>query len=101
MIVRERNKLPALSLEVKTLNDSSMKWYSVTFGASCVFLRMRRNHGQEQVFKSEEKLLLSLAIEWMESENRSIDILETKQTARSTKVAVKLLISSQMFHNTS
>ena len=99
MIVSEGNKLPALSLEVKALNDSSMKWYSVTFGASCVFLRMRRN--QEQVFKSEEKLLLSLAIEWMESENRSIDILETKQTARRTKVAVKLLISPQMFHNRS
>ena len=99
MIVSEGNKLPALSLEVKALNDSSMKWYSVTLGASCFFLRMRRN--QEQVFKSEEKLLLSLAIEWMESENRSIDILETKQTARRTKVAVKLLISPQMFHNTS
>ena len=90
MIVSEGNKLPSLSLEVKALNASSIKWYSVTFGASCFLLRMRRN--QEQVFKSEEKLLLSLAIEWMENENRSIDILETKQTARSTEVAVKLLI---------
>ena len=62
---------------------------------------MARRNRQELVFKSEEKLLLSLAIEWMENENRSIDILETKQTARSTKVAVKLLISPQMFHNTS
>ena len=33
----EGNKLPALSLEVKSLNDSTMKWYSVTFEASRFF----------------------------------------------------------------
>ena len=51
--------------------------------------------------RAKKNCCLSLAIEWMKNENRSIDILETKQTARSTKVAVKLLISPQMFHNTS
>ena len=42
--------------------------------------------------RAKKNCCLSLAIEWMENENKSIDILETKQTARSTEVAVKLLI---------
>ena len=37
----EGNKLPALSLEVKSLNDSTMKWYSVTFETSRFFIRKR------------------------------------------------------------
>ena len=60
----EGNKLPALSLEVINLNDSTMKWYSVTFGASRFFLRKRRN--QEHVFKKEREIIVyhCLLSEW-------------------------------------
>ena len=60
----EGNKLPALSLKVINLNDSTMKWYSVTFGASRFFLRKRRN--QEYVFKKEREIIVyhCLLSEW-------------------------------------
>ena len=60
----EGNKLPALSLEVKALNYSTMKWYSVTFGASRFFVRKRRS--QEQVFEKETEIIVyhCLLSEW-------------------------------------
>ena len=60
----EGNKLPALSLEVKSLNDSTMKWYSVTFEASRFFVRKRRS--QEHVFKKEKEIIVyhCLLSEW-------------------------------------
>ena len=65
------------------------------WGVTFFFLRMKRN--QEQVFKREGKFLFIIGMSgWKTKIDRSI-YLKTKQTARSTEVAVKLLISPQMF----
>ena len=54
----EGNKLPALSLEVKTLIDHTIKRYSVTLRASRLVLEKKNK--QELVFTREEKLMLKI-----------------------------------------
>ena len=54
----EGNKLPALSLEVKTLIDHTIKRYSVTLRASRNALRKKNK--QELVFTREEKSMLKI-----------------------------------------
>ena len=49
----EGNKLPALSVEVKTLNDLTIKRYSVILSASRFVLKKKNK--QELVFKREKK----------------------------------------------
>ena len=54
----EGNKLPALSLEVKTLIDHTIKRYSVTLRASRFVLKKKNK--QELVFMREEKSMLKI-----------------------------------------
>ena len=54
----EGNKLPALSLEVKTLIDHTIKRYSVTLRASRLVLKKKNK--QELVFTRDEKLMLKI-----------------------------------------
>ena len=54
----EGNKLPALSLEVKTLIDHTIKRYSVTLRASRFVLKKKNK--QELVFTREEKSMLKI-----------------------------------------
>ena len=56
MIMSEGNKLPVLSLEVKTLIDPMIKRYSVTLRAYRNALRKKNK--QELVFTREEKSML-------------------------------------------
>ena len=54
----EGNKLPALSLEVKTLIDHTIKRYRVTLRASRFVLKKKNK--QELVFTREEKSMLKI-----------------------------------------
>ena len=56
MIVSERNKLPALSLEVKNSNDSTIKQCSVALRASRN--AFRKKNKQDLVFMREEETVL-------------------------------------------
>ena len=55
-MISEGNKLPALSLEVKNLNDPTIKRYSVALRATGN--AVRKKNKQELIFTREEKSML-------------------------------------------